>query len=261
MKKIFLLLSMLSFSEVYAQSIQSPDGITEKFTCYFDYNSAVWHKDSIAKFKIWYEKYANQNGLTISLKAFTDTIGSISRNQNLAQRRLSTVQSYFSQQKLGINKTAALGESYDKSDYKNNASYRKVEIILNYQPVEKSETPELEERLEAFANSTDAVNLNIQFVGGQDIYIGDSYLDVVALIEYLERNPTKKAFIRGHVCCENDYELSHRRALAVYNDLLKAGISADRIRYQGFGNTMPIAEEVDAFSKQQNRRVDVVFSE
>lgn len=59
----------------------------------------------------------------------------------------------------------------------------------------------------------------------------------------------------------NDVELSTKRAMAVYNDLLLEGIDKSRISFQGFGNSLPISPELDEETRQLNRRVDVVFSD
>jgi outer membrane protein OmpA-like peptidoglycan-associated protein len=118
--------------------------------------------------------------------------------------------------------------------------------------------------MEIFAAATPEIpiNLNIQFVGDQSVYLNESsILEVVTLLEFLKKNPNKKAFIRGHVCCANDIELSIQRAFAVYNDLLLEGIDASRISYQGFGNTLPISPEFNEEMRQLNRRVDVIFSD
>lgn len=262
MKKIYLFWLLVFFcGSVQAQSKRK----TEHFTCYFDYNSASWHKDSVARLDAWIRQFLEKDAVAIELTAYTDTIGSVMSNQALAERRLASVRKYFDEHGLALNKTIAAGENYDKSGYKNNALHRKVDIRVEYEEQKIVSEPgienTIEQRVKTFETSTAPVNLNIQFVGGQDVYIGDSYLDVVALLRYMKENPAKKVFIRGHVCCENDVELSTRRAFAVYNDLILEGISPDRVSYKGFGNSMPAVDELDEFTRQQNRRVDVVFSD
>ena len=272
MKRNFLLILLAAFfvNLLSAQgSIQSLNKTTQQFSCYFAYNSASWPADSVAKFKAWFTPYLKKREVTVDLLSYTDTIGTLERNKDLAQRRLNSVQSYFRKQNLGINETAALGESYDQSNYKKDQLYRRVDVVVRYleplQEVQSSvEIPaekSVEARMEEFAASTEPISLDIQFVGGQDVYIGNSYLEVEALFLYLKKNKNKKAYIRGHVCCANDYELSHLRAYAVYRDLLSKGISPTRISFQGFGNTIPVAQEVDEPSRQLNRRVDVIFSD
>jgi len=52
--------------------------------------------------------------------------------------------------------------------------------------------------------------------------------------------------------------LSFRRAESVKNYLVTSGISGSRIITQGFGETMPVANNT-AHGRQLNRRVEVVI--
>ena len=67
--------------------------------------------------------------------------------------------------------------------------------------------------------------------------------------------------ILGHVCCSNNYAVSTSRAKKVYEDLVKYNINKKRMKYKGMSNTIPLVEEVNATTEQQNRRVEVMFYE
>ena len=54
--------------------------------------------------------------------------------------------------------------------------------------------------------------------------------------------------------------LSKKRAKKVYSSLVKAGISADRITYEGYGETNPIADNLTKEGRALNRRVEVCAS-
>jgi flagellar motor protein MotB len=55
--------------------------------------------------------------------------------------------------------------------------------------------------------------------------------------------------------------LSVQRASAVYDILIKDGIEPSRLDFKGFSNSLPIVSpEYTEEERQQNRRVDVVFS-
>lgn len=89
------------------------------------------------------------------------------------------------------------------------------------------------------------------------------------LYEALKANPTMKIQIEGHVCCIRDYDdaldidnndnhLSLNRAKQVYIYLVERGISADRLKYVGFGRSKPIvAEEETEEDANANRRVEI----
>lgn len=52
-------------------------------------------------------------------------------------------------------------------------------------------------------------------------------------------------------------KLSERRASAVLNYLSSLGVSLNRLRMQGFGETQPIADNTSVEGKQKNRRVEI----
>jgi outer membrane protein OmpA-like peptidoglycan-associated protein len=49
--------------------------------------------------------------------------------------------------------------------------------------------------------------------------------------------------------------LSEARAKAVYNFLVKKGISASRLSFVGYGDTNPVADNGSAAGRSKNRRV------
>jgi len=49
--------------------------------------------------------------------------------------------------------------------------------------------------------------------------------------------------------------MSHERAAAIYQYLVRRGVSPDRLTYQGYGETCPIATNQTAEGRQANRRV------
>lgn len=81
------------------------------------------------------------------------------------------------------------------------------------------------------------------------------------LIELMEKNPTWKLHIRGHVCCGPDQKTSEKRAKNVYKYLVKRKINPSRLSYKGYNDTKPIIfpekTEEDAHT---NRRVDFMIT-
>jgi len=82
---------------------------------------------------------------------------------------------------------------------------------------------------------------------------------VIALfVEFLKDNPTVKVEIQGHTDnIGNDdanQKLSEQRAKAVYDHVLSKGIPADRLRYKGYGESQPIADNNTASGRAKNRR-------
>lgn len=258
MRQTLLILFLLAGTCSYSQE-------QSKYTCYFAFGKYELPKDSAAALTRWFTQFKSPYAVTLS--AFTDTIGTVAKNQVLAENRLNTVIALLP---AHTGKNAAkkiVGENYSLENYSDHAPWRKVEITVSSTPEAPEESKKFEttdaktiEKMETFAREKGPVRLDIQFVGGLPVYIGNSAQEVEILAEYLRQNPEVTAFIRGHVCCDNEMELSILRAYTVYSDLLRKGISKERLSYRGYGNTMPAMPEVDSYSRQQNRRVDVIFS-
>ncbi len=81
------------------------------------------------------------------------------------------------------------------------------------------------------------------------------------IVTIMNENPTLKLKIEGHTDnAGNDdanMKLSEDRAEAVKTYLVSKGISADRITAEGFGETMPIADNGTAAGRTKNRRVEI----
>ncbi|RUM56006.1 MAG: cell envelope biogenesis protein OmpA, partial [Nautilia sp.] len=77
--------------------------------------------------------------------------------------------------------------------------------------------------------------------------------------EFLKQNPAYKAEIEGYTdnvgSKKYNILLSEKRAKAVYNILIKLGISPSRLSYKGFGPLNPIASNKTKEGRKLNRRV------
>jgi OOP family OmpA-OmpF porin len=76
------------------------------------------------------------------------------------------------------------------------------------------------------------------------------------------RCPTANIEISGHTDTDGDeaanQELSEKRAQAVADYLVKAGLPANRFSAVGYGSTQPITGNDTDQGKAQNRRIDFV---
>ena len=91
----------------------------------------------------------------------------------------------------------------------------------------------------------------------------DQRLDRLAM--YLQSNPNEKLIIEGYTDStgseEHNQELSQRRAQAVADALASRGVAASRYSVVGRGESFPVASNSTEAGRQQNRRVEVVFSD
>jgi outer membrane protein OmpA-like peptidoglycan-associated protein len=92
-----------------------------------------------------------------------------------------------------------------------------------------------------------------------------AYSTIDRLANALKEVPTRSVVIEGHTDSmgSDDYnqQLSEQRALAVQSALMQRGVQGSQINTAGKGEGMPVAGNDTAAGRQQNRRVEVIFSE
>jgi outer membrane protein OmpA-like peptidoglycan-associated protein len=85
------------------------------------------------------------------------------------------------------------------------------------------------------------------------------------LATFLQKNPNERLIIEGYTDStgSEDYnqELSQRRAQSVADVLAGQGVPASRYQVVGKGQALPVATNATPAGRQQNRRVEVVFSD
>jgi outer membrane protein OmpA-like peptidoglycan-associated protein len=90
---------------------------------------------------------------------------------------------------------------------------------------------------------------------------GNNTLD--KLIVFLNEYPDRNVAIEGHTddvgSLDMNQTLSQHRADAVKTYLTQHGIQSFRLASTGMGETQPIADNLSASGRQQNRRVEVII--
>ncbi|MBS0420502.1 MAG: DUF4398 and OmpA-like domain-containing protein [Proteobacteria bacterium] len=106
---------------------------------------------------------------------------------------------------------------------------------------------------------------DVLFDTGQATLKPGAMASINRLATYLSQNPNTKVLIEGHTDSvgSDDYNigLSERRARAVATELESRGIADSQIQTLGRGKDMPVASNSTAAGRQQNRRVEIVFSD
>jgi len=106
---------------------------------------------------------------------------------------------------------------------------------------------------------------DVLFDTGQATLKPGATLAMNRLATFLSSNPQTKILIEGHTDSRGSDEynegLSERRARAVATELQSRGISADQLQTLGRGKAYPVASNDTAEGRQQNRRVEIVFSD
>ncbi len=133
----------------------------------------------------------------------------------------------------------------DNLDLSEITEYTEVERNLELVPIEKGEIVRLN---------------NIFFDYDKAILKEESFPELNRVVKFLTENPTIEIEISGHTDARgsDDYnlELSHNRARAVVEYLIKMGITTNRLTYRGYGESVPVATNDTEEGMEQNRRVE-----
>jgi outer membrane protein OmpA-like peptidoglycan-associated protein len=92
-----------------------------------------------------------------------------------------------------------------------------------------------------------------------------AYKTVDSVAKVLKEQGDRKVLIEGHTDSvgtdEYNQTLSEHRAQAVQTALLERGVATAQITAVGRGEAVPVASNDDAGGRQQNRRVEMVFTD
>jgi hypothetical protein len=93
----------------------------------------------------------------------------------------------------------------------------------------------------------------------------ESMAELNKLSNLLKENKDLKIEIGGYTDAtgsdEYNLSLSEKRALSVVDFLVSNGISHERLKYKGFGNTSPVGDNVTSEGRKLNRRTEVQITE
>ncbi len=119
--------------------------------------------------------------------------------------------------------------------------------------VEKEVPQEIKQKMKDLSNALfafDKFNINTKAA---------SILDDIA--GWMKQNPDMKLELSGHTdgkgSVDYNQKLSEQRAKAVYDYLVKAGVSKTNLTWKGYGKSEPIATNDTAEGRQLNRRVEL----
>jgi outer membrane protein OmpA-like peptidoglycan-associated protein len=104
---------------------------------------------------------------------------------------------------------------------------------------------------------------NLLFESGKAVLLPESEYALEVLAGIMNANPAKEISIHGHTDNvgkdESNLILSEARAKAVYDYLISVKVLPERLSFQGFGSTTPIADNSTEAGRALNRRVEFVI--
>ncbi|MBK8554872.1 MAG: OmpA family protein [Lewinellaceae bacterium] len=100
----------------------------------------------------------------------------------------------------------------------------------------------------------------VQFETGKATLISTSFDNLDGIVEIMRQYPDYKLSISGHTDNVGDDEknlkLSTDRAKTCYDYLIFRGVRSERLRYAGFGEARPVADNSTPAGREKNRRVE-----
>ncbi|MBI5647625.1 MAG: OmpA family protein [Ignavibacteriae bacterium] len=100
----------------------------------------------------------------------------------------------------------------------------------------------------------------VNFEVDKDIIRPESYPILEENAKLFTVFPELEVEIRGHTDSdasdEYNLDLSDRRSISVKNFLTRLGVDPSRMRTRGFGESLPLVPNTDAFGKARNRRIE-----
>ena len=105
---------------------------------------------------------------------------------------------------------------------------------------------------------------NVLFSTGKATLQPGANMQLERLADYLKSHPKERVLIEGNTdstgSAATNQELSGARAQAVAQALQLRGVEPSQFRTIGLGEAYPVAGNDNSAGRQQNRRVDIVFS-
>jgi len=211
---------------------------------------------------------------SISIYGYTDYLGNAAYNRQLSENRSANVRNCLISKGIskenirlskgeGVHPNSAKENRRDLSD-KGIQAHRMVRVVYATKSQATGTKGKLSE--ENLVVNNRIVLENILFSGGSDALLPSSFQDLKELLETMQKFPTLKIEIEGHICCTKDdnvgEQLSIDRAKAVRNYLVKKGIDPARMTYKGYASTRkryPL--EQNAHEEALNRRVEILILE
>ncbi len=145
---------------------------------------------------------------------------------------------------LYINKKGYLFHSLS-FDYQETKDLKPIKIDIYLEPIKKGKATVLN---------------NIFFDVDKYEVIKKSKTELEHIKSFLNENPSVNIGIGGHTDNTgsevHNKKLSVNRAKSVYEYLVGIGVAANRLKYRGFGQEKPIAENDTDENKQKNRRIE-----
>ena len=189
------------------------------------------------------------------------------RNAEIANEKILTAQAKEEIEKGTAERQAVL---IDAREAESRRRAQQAQTAEQQAQMAQQRATSLEQELEALkAKKTDRGMVltlgDVLFDTGMATLKPGAYTTIDRLASVLKEAPDRKVMIEGHTDSVGgdayNQALSERRAAAVQTALLERGVRSEQITAVGKGKSFPVASNDNAAGRQQNRRVEMVFTD
>jgi outer membrane protein OmpA-like peptidoglycan-associated protein len=245
----------LIICQLPSYSFSQPNRDTS-ISVYFQNNSIRLDSDQINRLRDFSARFHIH-----SITGYADTIGTQVYNLPLSKKRAIEVYKlvFTSSQLIDQNIVTYMGESTEEPELWQNRRVRLVAAQDSGKVTNKKTTAEV-------VRSFDLDY--IYFVPDQAIVTQESIPYVRELANVLKSYKTETFEIIGHINYQSRfdsthltdiYQLSERRAKAIFDYLISYGIAPERMTFRGVGNSQPIyPSPINDEQRRKNMRVQVI---
>jgi outer membrane protein OmpA-like peptidoglycan-associated protein/tetratricopeptide (TPR) repeat protein len=177
--------------------------------------------------------------IVIEIGSHTDAVGTTEHNLELSQKRADGIKNYLV--KKGISADRLSTKGYGESKIKN-----KCKEGVNCSDAEHAVNRRTEFKITAYKGFKvgDILKVNeIKYQTNSDAFDLKNVSGLQEIIQIM-KNSEISVEIRSHTdakgSSEHNIALSERRAKAVYDYLVKNGVNKNRLKYKGYGETLPL---------------------
>ena len=166
----------------------------------------------------------------------------------------------LSSDKINGDYLLVLTEGSEYALYISKEGYLFKSIFFDYKTPSVFNPLTLDIYLDPVKQGASVVLNNIFFPTNSYELEGKSKTELDKIILFLKSNPKVSIEFGGHTddvgSDQANMELSQKRAKAVYDYLVKAGVDAVKLKYKGYGETKPITPNTSDENRAKNRRIE-----
>jgi len=265
--RFLLLIFISSFS--FSQEI-----ITDSIQLYYPTAKYVLNDNQEKELLLFLSDKDRNSIQQITIKGYTDFVGSTTYNNKLAKRRTQNIAQFLNIKYKVLVEQTSIGEIEKPINYDNKngiQEHRKTVIsVVFVQKTGHSKYAYLQ-KIDSLKEGDKIRLRNINFKLATADLTKSSVPELDKLITIMTNNLNLDIAIEGYVCCGADKEvktqqmtfenewLSKKRAKTIHDYLVSKGIDSIRLQHKGLGFTKPLIypEESEA-DRYQNRRIELV---